>query len=884
MTSAQFPRLTTKLTPAALAPHLIARTPAGLDGSNGTRVILVRAPAGFGKSTAMMQCFRSMEQRGASVAWLTIDARDNDLTHFVHYLGVMMVQAGIVTTPPHSPLDALSAIAGHPSPFTLFMDDLDALRDTSVLGLLCELIARLPRSGQVIVGSRSWPDLGLGRLRARSQLAEVGPAQLRFSLDESREFLRKRDACLPEHTLASLHARCEGWPAGLSLASLAIARHPHAAALAERFSGSDQALAEYLAEDVLDNLSPEVSDFLVRTSVLKQLTASICSALCPTTDCAAMLEQLAAQGMFLTRIGDTPPSWSYHRLFSSFLLSRLEQRPGNLTRALHLAASRAYESEGRPVPAIDHAVLAPAPQRAVELLELHAETFVEQGRLRLLDRWFQAISAEHLPATSQLRQLALWATCLTRGPLETLAQMGCSDALPAAQHPPAQDFLSLRAMVLALQDRYADAYAVGQQALEQLPTDLPFADSALLNLMANLASIHGNSDESRKLLDLARARHGQSAFNRMYAESLEGMLDLLEGRMRQATARFRIAVETTQHDSFHQSHGNAWAGVLLAYALYEANALDEAAHLLNIYLPMARDVGLPDHMILSHALRTRLAFATGDVDSAVQTLTELEHLGHLRQLPRVVVAARLERSRIFMLQGNERSAREELERACDTSSWEDYQDYRLLAQDLEFPQLAQLRWQACLGDARAAIDQAAPMLRAAEGSGRHRRALKLRLLLAMAQYRDAQEAAALALLAQVLQSACQEGFVRLVLDEAPWVKPLLARYFASASEGSANGSGPVFMEYLHRLCAAAEVSLGAEAEPDAARPPSEPLTRKELHVLQLLAEGYSNSAIAEKLVVADTTVRTHLRHINAKLNARSRTQAVALARKLRLIL
>ncbi len=661
MTPAHIPRLTTKLTPPAAAPHQLTRHPAGLDAPTAARVVLVRAPAGFGKSTAMMQCHRALEARGQTVAWLTLDALDNDLSRFLHYLGEMMVQAGIASAPPRSPVEAVDAIAAHPSAFTFFMDELDTLRDAGVLGLLRELIERLPRGGQLVVGCRGWPDLGLGRLRARGQLVEVGPAQLRFSLEETRAFLRNRDAQLPEHALVTLHNRCEGWATGLWLASLALQRRRDTVALAESFSGSDQALAEYLAEDVLAHEPPEVREFLLRTSVLKQLTAPVCAALCPQTDCAAMLEHLATHGVFLTRIGDAPPTWRYHSLFASFLHARLAQQPGAQVRELHAAASHAYEAEGRPVPAIDHAILAQDHARAIALLAAHAEAFVEQGRLRLLDRWFQAVSPAALQGHERLTHLALWAACFTRGPIETLAQMGCGDARPAEGE--AAHYLALRAMLLALQDRYADAYAVGQQALAALPSELPFADSALLNLMANISSVLGHTDESRRLLGVARSRFGGSTFNRMYAESLEGMFDLFEGRMRQATARFRIAVESTHQATFNQSHGNAWAGVLYAYAMYEANRLEKADHLLNIYLPMARDVGLPDHMILGHALRTRLAFAAGDVDSALHTLTELEHLGHLRHLPRVVAAAHLERARIFMQQGNSRAAQDELRRA-----------------------------------------------------------------------------------------------------------------------------------------------------------------------------------------------------------------------------
>lgn len=884
MKSARFPRLSTKFAPGTLPPYHIARAPLGLDSGSLSRVVLVRAPAGFGKTTAMIECFRRIEEQGAAVAWITLDSLDNDVTRFAHYLGELLQQIGLYSVPPKNPVELLQALQEHSSIFTLFMDDVDALRHEAALELLKELIHHLPRGGQVVLGSRSWPNLGLGRLRARGHLIEVGPPQLRFTLDESRNFLRKRDALLPEHILVSLHARCEGWPTGLSLASLAIARHPHAAALAENFSGSDQALAEYLAEDVLNNLPGPMREFLVRTSILKQLTVPVCDALCPEADCHAMLDQLTSQGMFMSRVGDSPPTWTYHKLFASFLRSRLALQGPEAIATLHGKASIAYEQAERPVPAIDHAVMAHDSARAVALLVAHGESFVEQGRLRLLNRWFSVIGDAALLEHSKLRQLALWAVCLTQGPAETLKLLDEHAGTHADHDTDGSRQLSLQAMILALQDRYDDAYRVGKQALQTLPSDLPFADSALINLMANLSSIHGQFPEARKLLDTARTRYGASAFNRMFAESLEGMLDMQEGRMRQATARFRLAVETTQNPSPYQTHGNAWAGVLHAYAQYEANETARSEHLLNIYLPMVREVGLPDHMILSFVLRTRLSFLSGDVDHAIQTLIELEHLGHLRQLPRVVSAARLERSRLFMLQGNTRAAFEELERASHTPVWNAFQHFHLIAHDLDYPALAKIRWQASLGNGRTAIQDASQEIQHAEQSGRYRRALKLRLLQTIAQLRLGQDAIALPQIEALLRTCCQEGYVRIVLDESPWINPLLQRFYAKVRDGRHYTADPVFEDFMHRLMSAAEISLEAESDTTADELPNEPLTRKELHVLQLLAEGYSNSAIAEKLVVADTTVRTHLRHINAKLNANSRTQAVARARKLRLIL
>ena len=325
--------------------------------------------------------------------------------------------------------------------------------------------------------------------------------------------------------------------------------------------------------------------------------------------------------------------------------------------------------------------------------------------------------------------------------------------------------------------------------------------------------------------------------------------------------------------------------------MYETHQLALAEHLLNVYLPLARDVGLPDHMILSHVMRSRIAFLRGDVDAALQTLTELEYLGHQRQLPRVVASARLERAQLLMRQGQAEPAAMALERADDGPVWQRVAQLQLTAHDADDLSIGRLRWQTQFGDASAAALTAGTAAQAATAARRHRRALKLQVLQALAWQRAGDLRSATAGMRQLLPLAQAEGFVRLLLDEGPGIDTLLRRTRQQWQEAP-DRPDPLIMDHLQRLAAlAGDEPWAPDAdETDPATPPgagglapSEPLTRKEIRVLQLLAEGYSNSAMADKLFVSDSTVRTHLRNINLKLGARSRTQAVAIARRQRLI-
>lgn len=877
---------------------------------SAVKLVLVRAPAGFGKTTAMAQIREHMDAQGLATAWLTLDRADNDVSRFLGGLAEAVQRLGIEAPAGPAPFDAVAALAACDSPFALFLDDFEVVQEPAVLGLVRELVDYLPRGGQIVLGSRSLPDLGLGRLRARGQLIEIDTDRLRFSLEETRDFFNLRQAhatgaaasepaqqqALNADLLSRLHRKTEGWPAALWLASLALERHGTATGFIERFSGSDRAVADYLAEDVLANQPKEVRDFLLRTSILRQLDASVCQALNPRGDSAAILERLAAANLFLTPVrGDTgnqqEGAWRYHSLFADFLRAQLaREQPEELAR-LHLAASGWYESHGRPVPAIDHAIEGGDHPHALALLERYAEQFLEQGRMRMLARWFAAIAQPLLRERPVLQLIALWAVCFTHGPwdaMRLLQESGCLDSpVPQVQ----SNAHTLIPLLLAMQDKHDEAYEAGRASLARLPTGLAFAEVVLLNVMAHILAVRGDPREAQRLLEAARREQGNSTFNRMYTESLAGLFDLHEGRLRQATARLRMAVDSTHAVTYNHSHGNAWAGVLYAGAVYETHQLPQAEHLLNVYLPLARDVGLPDHMIQSHVMRSRIAFHAGDIDAAFQALLELEYVGHQRQLPRVVSAAKLERSRMLLLQGNGPASRDELQRADDPQLWERERRQQLPAHDLDYFALAKARWEIAFGDAKAALDIVDAELRAALASNRNRRALKLRVLRALALQRAGQAQAALDEIGTVLQAASQEGFVRLILDEGPAAGALVHRYAsaAQAHEGSsaagAPRSDPILADYLQRLLQIiGPVALPAEAEAAyEGNADAEPLTRKEIRVLQLLAEGYSNSAMAEKLFVSDSTVRTHLRNINLKLDAKSRTQAVAIARRLGVI-
>jgi len=867
--------------------------------TSAARMILVRAPAGFGKTTVMSQSMSRMEEQGIVTAWLTLDDADNDVIRLLWYLNAAvsrLTEDGkelpfpddrTFTSTGDAALDIVARLSENQSAFALFLDDFERVQDSAVLGLIREIVEHLPRRGQFIIGTRNLPELGLGRLRARGLLLEIDARQLRFSVDETTDFLiSRRQLALTQEDLLRIHNRTEGWVTALWLASLALESHDSPETFIERFSGASQTVSDYLAYDVLA-LQPEpVREFLLSTSILRHLNASICQALLPDTDAAAMLSHLANSHTFLTPLDNDDKTYRYHSLFAEFLKSQLSaEHPEEIPR-LHLAASRWYELENRPVPAIDHALEGGEYPRALTLLRDHSAHLLSQGRMRLLSRWFSIISPEHLKQDEELQMTWVWTLCFTRGPIEALEMLEEAGLEQSTNPQIRPHVMAIRPLTLSMMDRQEEAIKIGEQGLPELPTCQPFADMALINSMASSYSVMGLYNKARQLLDFARDTQGTcaSSFNVMYSETVEGIIDMQEGRQRQAAARFRLAVGATRTaSSFSQTNGNAWAGVLHAGAIYEQNQLELAARLLHVYGPLARDVGLPDHMLLSDIMLARIVFSKGKIDQAFRILTELEHLGHTRNLSRVVATTRLERSRLLLLQRRYDAARQELDRAGDTDLWQRVQTLRLPANDLEYRELAEIRMTIAAGHPEKALRDLDRELTYASNEQRFRRVLKLKLLKAIALDKGTRLREAMEIMDDVLHIASSEGYLRLLVDEGAAAGSLILRYSQNQKKHSER-TDPILASHIQSLLGAFGPQVPEQwVTPEPENILIDPLTRKEIRVLQLVSEGYSNSAMAEKLFVSDSTVRTHLRNINSKLNATSRTQAVAIARRLGIV-
>jgi len=886
--------LLSKLSPPVLPRYLVPRNQIAerVRAALNAKVILVRAPAGFGKTTVMLQLRERFDQDGAACTWLNLDDADNDASRFLSCLrsalrpvlgaDVDIAGEGRRSETSELALILLDRVAQHPEPFVLMIDEFEALHSPVVLALISKLIDRLPLGAQLVIGSRSLPEIGLARLRARGQLLEIDPAQLRFSATETDEFLvQRRGLTLRSEHVERLHRSTEGWVAALWLASIALERHPNTDEFIDGFSGSNADIADYLAEDVLGRQTPLVREFLLKTSILEQLTPQLCDAVCTRNDSLEQLLRIERANLFLIPLDENHSVYRYHSVFAGFLSEQLKRSHPDWIPDLHRAASKWYLEQDRPVPAITHALRSSDLAYALPLLERHAGYLLGGGRLRLLNRWLDPLPPAALDEFPTLRLIHAWAVNFTRGPCEALTLIENLDAENLTHPDAVAQLLALRPMLLGMTDCIEESYALAQRNLKLVEPRFGFAFGMLAQTLANTSMILGKFTDARDYADQARtAQQGnESSFQFTLAEAVEGAIDLMQGRLRQATVRLRAVSGATSDDLTSKYRRNAFPAVLLAESLYEAGEIKQAERLLSVFAPLLRELGLPDHLITAHVLLARILWDRGEIEEALKVLEELESVGHRLAFRRVIACARLERARGFVGQGLFDAAKEQLDRSGDAAYWQEVSARSYVANDVLTHAIGYARWSIRSGAAADVIPTLKQQLEDARQQNRLRRWLKLSVLMAEALYQDGQRKSAMRMLERSLQFAASEGFISTFLEEGGSIHPLLTEYAETRSDAA--DAGNAIATLVARI-----VSSGAQkgmVSGDAHGSLAEPLTRKEIKVLELLAQGYSNSALAEKLFVSESTVRTHLRNINIKLKASNRTQSIVIARKLQLI-
>jgi LuxR family maltose regulon positive regulatory protein len=880
------PILATKLFIPRLRPHVVSR-PRLIERLNEglhRKLTLISAPAGFGKTTLVSQWLAG----GARpAAWLSLDEGDNDPTRFLTYLVAALQtiavhigegMSGVLQSPQPPPPEAiltalLNEITTIPDHFVLVLDDYHVLEAKPVDQVLTYLVEHLPPQMHLVIATREDPALPLARLRARGQLIEVRAVDLRFTPAEAAAFLNQvMGLTLSAEDIAALERRTEGWIAGLQLAAISLQGREDATSFITSFTGSHHFVLDYLMEEVLGQQPERIQNFLLRTSILDRLCGSLCDAvlLDATASGRETLEYLERANLFIVPLDNERRWYRYHHLFADLLRQRLHQSttssPGDErdgVAELHRRASQWYEDHSLAIEAFHHAVAAQDVERAERLMEGKGIPRHFRGTVTALLDWL-----ESLPKTVLDARPSLWvrsASLLlvngqTTGVEEKLhaAEAALQGAGPDDQTRNLFGQIAVARATLAL-TRYQvePMLAQSRRALEYLrPNNLSSRATAHWTLgfasflQGDRAAAHRAYTEA-----IALSQASGDIFTTILATIGLGTTQEADNQLYLAAETYRRVLRLAG-DQPLQIICEAHLG--LARVLYEWNDLDAALVHGRQALDLARQYErVIDRFVSCEVFLARLKLAQGDVAGAAALLAEAGQAARQQnfvfRMPEVAAAQVL----TLLRQGNLAAAVH-------------------LAQTHGLP-LSQARVHLAEGDTSASLAVLDQLRQQAEAKGWEDERLKVMALQAVALQAHGEKDQAVQLLGDALALAAPGGFIRLFVDEGRPMAHLL-------SQAAARGMMP---DYTGKLLAVLEAEAQKREDTSSLPPPAqpliEPLSRRELEVLHLMAQGLSNQEMCERLFLALDTVKGHNRKIFGKLQVQRRTEAVARARALGLL-
>jgi LuxR family maltose regulon positive regulatory protein len=872
------------------------------------RLVLVRAPAGFGK-TSLLAAWASAQHR--PLAWLSLDEGDNDPARFWRYAAAALdrVRPGIsgrITPllPPAaaaSPDGVVTALVNElaEDQALLVLDDFHLIEPGPVHDGVAFLIEHLPPGLRLVIATRADPPLRLGRLRVRRGLTEIQATDLRFTPQEAAALLR--GAVLPSGTalstdaISKLTARTEGWAAGLQLAGLSVRGQPDADAFVAVFSGSHRYVLDYLAEEVLERLAPDVRDFLLETSVLDRLCGELCDAVTGRPGGQAMLERIERAGLFVIPLDEERGWYRYHHLFAELLEKKLSaERSGLTPAALHHAAAAWHAARGVPGEAVRHALAAGEPEWAGILIEQYFDAVYFTGEKATLARWLAALPADLVHRRTRLGLVRAF-MALTSGDLpgatDALATVKPdTDEIPDTFRPSVGTEASLLGNIGAataiahawLAYLRGDAAAMSEFAAQArgFLRDHDRLTGSIYQLNLALADwLSGRLDDAERCFETAidwwRAA-GQQALATQGCNYL-GQIRRSRGDLDGALAAYRELLGLARFPSGSVSPVAGAGHVGIAELLYQRGEFDAARRELATGLPLCRQ--LSDTQALGVGLATLgwIRQAAGDPAGARDAMAEAERVGPNSAVADLLNPVPAQRARLLLAQGDvAAAARWTSGRGLSPGDEPGYpreRDYLVLARVL----LAN-------GRPAAADGLLGRLLTVATSQGRAGSVIEIRALRALALAAGGDEPAAAAELSVALTLASPEGYIRVFADEGAPMASLLRAVLAGHRDG-AEPARRVPLGYLAAVLRACEPAAQPDSRGAGAGLPGlvEPLTRRELEVLELLAAGSPNQRIADDLVVTLDTVKKHVTHVLGKLGAANRTEAVARARDLGLL-
>lgn len=916
----RLPRLHSSLLPRR---RLLERLDEGLE----RKLTLVSAPAGFGKTTLVRQwlaeryeIYPAAPSFVPKIAWVSLDAGDNDPVRFWRYIimachangfsadQTALEQLNTPSQPPYHPvplqvvlitfLNELTQAEGN-TPNILVLEDYHVLTAPPLHESVAFFVENLPPNLHLTIITRHDPPLPLARLRGRNELSELHAADLRFSPEETWDFLQENNAFnFSEETVRQLDRHLEGWATGLRLLTLALQSlqgQPKIEKFLENFAGNHHSIQDYFVTEVLNVLPEKIQRFILQTSILERLTPALCAALTGEPDSEKVLESLEKSNLFLEPLSGSGEWYRYHALFAEAMQQELRRRSGAAALAeLYGRASRWFEQNGHFPDAVETALQAENFEEAARLIEkiigkvhyLGMQFFQELNEFYTMTRWLKSVPNEVLRRHPLLclnyAQAIFFMALIETSMMPPAANAQVREALKWAETGWLADeskkgklaqVYAFRAILGNMEGQIDEAVIWAGKALEFLPEDEQHWRDMVLNVFGSYELYDGQIDRAKRFLN--EARYSSDALgNRNFTRANMGLLAWAywdQGELSQAKEYFSLVLaearEINDHDDItHSQMGLAWLS-------YEGNNFEDAWNQAQEVIDLDLRKSGNSNVAEAGLIQAQVLYAQGQVEQAHRRLISLLTL---IQQPVSVVdyqqyrAARLLQAQFYFQEGHLAGFKRWLNSLNQAES-PTGKTYRVFLTQRVSETLLLARWKIEQGDWETALRLLEPALEEVQASGRFRYTMKIRLVMALALATGKKTQDARQLVQTVLSQAYIEDYLRLFLDEGEPLANLLRATPLPTAGTALNRYRQKILQAFDQTTAPGQVApAGGEA-----------LSPQEQRVLALLGAGLSYAGIARELVVSVNTIKTQVKSIYQKLNVNNRMQAQAAAKQLK---
>lgn len=847
--------------------------------SEGSRIGLISAPAGYGKTTLAVQWLARV---GWPVAWISLDGRDNSPARFFAYLIAavqgFLPEAGkaalaLLYLPGVNLEEVVTLLANDlaeaPGPFVLVLDDFHAITSTAIHQAIEMLVDAQPPQMRLLLLTREDPAIQLSRRRVSGQLVEVRQDDLRFLLDEALAFLSQSMGLrLSIEQVELLEERTEGWIAGLQMAALAV-QGQDVDRFLRNFSGSHRFILDYLVEEVLATQPEAVQQFLLETSVFDRICASLCAAVTGNSSAKAQqrLEQLARANLFVIPLDEERRWFRYHHLFRDLLAARLRaQLPGRVAE-LEISASDWYEQNGDPRLAVEYALKANDLNRAADLFERHISE-----RWQTVELEFHLL-IERLPFSVVASRPALclqnaW-LCVMMGKADRMLPFveAAEKALAEPEHQNDAGTVN-RAFARTLRTYLSDMAnqpVEVNESLDLVMAAIPESNVGMRNSVAvvigTLFYMEGKFNDAMRYFEDALARDQRvNGTNAVPIATMRMVFVLFtQGRLREAERLLQESEQYVRDRGSRRFYISGAIQLMQGAVLLERNELSRAEGKLLEGISLMDDWPIPPVRALGYSMLARLRSAQGDQVSAQAALAQadaLKQAGHFHPMfSNVVEQARVR----LMLAGKDRAGLEawvhEHQAAANLPT-----QFRYEAQQIEL-------CRALLALGR--LDEAVALLDLLLNAASDRSGSRIAVLALLSA------AGRLVVVEEALRLGEPESYLRTYVEAGEPFRQALSGWLRQGR----SKDDPRLNAFAQRILAAFDDPVAVRS----ATGQTELLSIREQEVLRLVAAGLTNQQIADRLVISVRTVKKHVENIHGKLGAENRTQAAARARALGLL-